>query len=646
MFKSNSNIYTLVDETQNSLLDDDFDRDITKNTLLLEKSFSTSLDISSLLNSFTSSTNKQSSNLEAENSLQEKLNITRLLQTPVEHDDSENNNKIIDTDFTFNTNFGWIGKAESEIHSSIALAGCICSSCCNNSVSNFESTNGINSSNNNTSPFAAVSTGDYRLNSLLGGSKWQGNTITYSFFDGGYYYGSETAWEVSDTVKNNVRHIIENIIEPLVDVNFVEVSDAGNSYGQIRYMLSDGPGYAYARYPGSGVGGDIHLNPNQDNSWTTNGFQGGFGTHGFMTLIHETLHALGLKHPGNYNGSGTGQGPFLPYGEDNTTNTVMSYNFAGDSASSLMPYDMMALQYLYGASNYNAGNTTYTFDSVFGFSDGTRYWGSSTSETKVSIWDNGGVDLLNFSKLGYSYSGYSLNLNQGGMLTKGNAYNDSYYQARSDSSGRYYNTTTYGTAIGYGVTIENAIGTSSRDTIIGNNANNILLGMNSNDYLSGGYGNDGLSGGSGNDTLSGDSGNDYLLGDSGNDTISGGSGNDTLSGGSGNDTLSGGYGNDRLIGYSNGKEYDILTGNSGIDTFVLGDSSGVFYQGNGYATITDFNWILDSIEVKGSSSNYSLGYGNWIGGYAQDTAIFYRGDAIGVVQDSTNVNINRDFVFV
>ena len=61
--------------------------------------------------------------------------------------------------------------------------------------------------------------------------------------------------------------------------------------------------------------------------------------------------------------------------------------------------------------------------------------------------------------------------------------------------------------------------------------------------------------------------------------------------------------------------------------------------------LTDFNGSYDYIQVKGTSSQYSLQEGNWIGGSAQDTAIFYNGDAIGVVQDNTNVSFDRGFFF-
>ncbi len=114
-----------------------------------------------------------------------------------------------------------------------------------------------------------------------------------------------------------------------------------------------------------------------------------------------------------------------------------------------------------------------------------------------------------------------------------------------------------------------------------------------------------------------------------------------------NDMLVGGGGNDRLDGYAtSGTEYDQLVGGAGNDTFVLGGNWGVSYQGAGFATIEDWDWTSDYIEVFGSSNQYNLLYENLIGTLAPDTAIYYGTDLIGVVQDSTNVAMARDFIFV
>ena len=198
------------------------------------------------------------------------------------------------------------------------------------------------------------------------------------------------------------------------------------------------------------------------------------------------------------------------------------------------------------------------------------------------------------------------------------------------------------------------IGGAKDDTLYGNGSD--IDAVVSHDPCLG-EGNDLLQGKAGNDMLFGGSGRDRLYGDQDNDTLYGESGCDSLHGGTGSDVLDGGYNDDVLngYGYSDGsslREYDVLTGGEGADTFVLGDrtyvpSGTVYYKGSGYATITDFDWREgDKFQVTGNQSDYSLIFSNWVGSSAQDTLIRHNGDVIAVVQDTTDVIIGWDFDFV
>ncbi len=240
-------------------------------------------------------------------------------------------------------------------------------------------------------------------------------------------------------------------------------------------------------------------------------------------------------------------------------------------------------------------------------------------------------------------------------------------------------------------------GGSGHDTLFGEAGADRLIGGSGNDILDGGTGADTLIGGLGNETYivdnasdviienlgegietveasisytldsanalnhltltgtgningTGNSNPNEIIGNTGNNQLMGGNGHDTLLGGGGNDILKGENGNDVLNGFGGGVEQDILTGGSGTDTFVLGDSSSVFYQGYGgydFALITDFNLQSDEIQVMGSGNSYSLRLGNWFGGSSspQDTAILSNNDYIGILQDTTGIN-SQHFTFV
>ncbi|NKB15756.1 MAG: hypothetical protein HC774_00685 [Sphingomonadales bacterium] len=191
-------------------------------------------------------------------------------------------------------------------------------------------------------------------------------------------------------------------------------------------------------------------------------------------MLHETLHALGLKHPGNYDaGAGDAPPPFLSPATDNTTNTIMSYNTAGSPEMTPMPYDLQALQYLYGTPADRLAATTYEFTTLTDYRVGQTEFGVRDRSTKQTIWDGGGVDTLDFSQLAVVRD-HRFDLRPGGMLSAQSAYNSQRY--RDVVTGQRFPTSASGVALSSTTVIEHIVNLIGNDFIIANSAANKFLG--------------------------------------------------------------------------------------------------------------------------------------------------------------------------
>jgi len=311
----------------------------------------------------------------------------------------------------------------------------------------------------------AAPTGDIRIDALLSPYQWSEGVITYSFYSdqvfGGQYYGTETGvHEVGESVKRHARAILA-WYETALGLSFVEVTETPTTIGQIRFMFSDASAYAYAYYPTSSamfhLSGDIHLNSAYDRLGDTNGFQHGAGEHGYAILIHEIGHALGLKH--SFSGS-----IVLPAEDDNSTHTVMSYTFVGRSPATPMPYDILALQYLYGAraSRMSADRYVFTRPEVDQYRVGDGLSVEPSGPTQQTMWDGGGYNVIDLSQAGGSATGYRIDARPLGWITTGANFLTTYMMA--------------GTAIGPGVRIHEVVTSPDDDTVYLNAETNVVRG--------------------------------------------------------------------------------------------------------------------------------------------------------------------------
>ena len=396
-----------------------------------------------------------------------------------------------------------------------------------------------------------------------------------------------------------------DVFENVISVTFNRV----NSPTQSDFQLVTTTNVPYAGYfnpPGTFNAGVVVF---ATDAWGWNS-SGGLeqGGYGFITLVHEFAHGMGLAHPHDnggtsliMNGVTSSQGDYGDYDLNQGIFTMLSYNDGwldnGYSYSenygwqgTLMGLDIAVLQNKYGANtNYNAGNDTYIIPSSN--SGGTYY---------SAIWDTGGNDTIE------TISSYNTIIDLRPATLQYEVGGGGYVSYSAGIIG--------GFTVANGVIIENAIGGSGDDNIYGNSVANLLKGNAGKDTINGNSGNDTLFGGANDDNLYGASGNDKLYGGSGDDYLKGHSGDDYLKGHSGDDYLRGGDGE------------DTLNGNSGNDTISDFDVSGNEH--------IDFTRISAIDDISDLSITYT----------SPDTIISYGSDSITLL-GTTAILQADDFLF-
>lgn len=458
-------------------------------------------------------------------------------------------------------------------------------------------------------PLDAINWGNTRVDT------GEGNVVEVYFAQAGEVFDGVTSsgWNAYEI--RQARAAFANY-ERFLDVEFVIVDQAeGADFRLVTSPDIDALGYMY---PPDAEFGDLQgigvFNNAPGTGWASapgGGLdQGGFG---FITLIHEFGHGMGLAHPHD-NGGGSevllgvtsAFGSFGFFDLNQGVYTTMSYNDGWSLApfgqpttpvfgyqGSIMAFDVALLQQRYGANTTTAsGNSFYTLPSVN--AQGTFY---------QTIWDTGGTDTIRHNgaetavidlrdaTLSYEFGGGGFISYVDGIFGGFTIANGAVIERAQGGTGGDF---IFGNAVGNrldGRAGDDEIsGGDGDDTVIGGDGADALFGEFGFDVITGGIGGDFIDGGEGNDTVNGQDDNDIVFGGNGDDMVSGANGDDLLDGGDGNDVVQGGEGNDTMNG---GLGDDMHRGGNGADTFVFDGNDG------GNDTVGDFR-TGDVLQILGT----------------------------------------------
>jgi serralysin len=368
-------------------------------------------------------------------------------------------------------------------------------------------------------------TGSSFVDGVISGVAWRGGQITYAFPNSrnDYSYKHESSHNFG-TVSAKIEHAVEFILDTsygshandgfaVEGFTRLKIHQGSDTSATLRYAeTSSADPTAYAYLPDStSRGGDVWFGQKANYSNAID------GNYQFATVIHETGHALGLKHGHEF--------PAIPDKWDSLEYSVMTYrSYVNGPATgytnenfgypqTYMMADIAALQHMYGANfNVNSGSTVYAWRPNSGdtWVNGKVGIDAGGDNIFATIWDGGGAhdkyDLHAYQNdvtIDLRPGAYSVFKHS--QLADLDAFSSS---AHRIARGNIFNALQYGSANDTRSLIEDATGGAGDDLIWGNIGRNRILG---------GSGDDEMNGWQGNDILTGGKGSDYFILKRGND---------------------------------------------------------------------------------------------------------------------------------
>ncbi|HYD12459.1 MAG TPA: M10 family metallopeptidase C-terminal domain-containing protein [Allosphingosinicella sp.] len=282
----------------------------------------------------------------------------------------------------------------------------------------------------NSTPATAEQIMAEDVEALVSGAAWNRTTLTYGFPTAASQYPQDfdevadppgptpaPTFEAFSALQQAATRSLLQLVANVSPLTFTERTGTGpytdpnsSASADLRYAETNEAEVAYAYLPTNMEGpssesGSAWFNHDDFNNPIR-------GNYAWMGILHETGHALGLKHGHEF--------PLaISADHDSTEYSVMTYrSYPGDDVEgygneqygypqTLMMLDIAALQKIYDGANFafNQGNSTYTWDSntgemsINGVGQGApgNGVGGSANRVFLTVWDGNGIDTYDMS---------------------------------------------------------------------------------------------------------------------------------------------------------------------------------------------------------------------------------------------------------